>query len=76
LNGLYAGVVASVLLVAWVRPELAQVFMALGGEDWAKVLVDARPKISFAWFYPVTAAIVFGVSCLPLGGYAKRGVKS
>jgi SSS family transporter len=73
LNGLYAGVVASIVLVAWVRPELAQVFTALGGEDWAKWLTEARPQISFAWFYPVTAAMVFGASCVPLGRYAKRG---
>jgi SSS family transporter len=73
LPGLYGGVVLSILLVGWVRPELAQALHALGADDWAKWLDVCRPNLSFAWFYPITAALVFASSCLPVRRRAKEG---
>ncbi len=72
LNGLYLGVVASFLLVAWIRPELGQMLDALGLHDLSALLAEARPQIAFPWFYPVNAAITFLCSSLPLGRQSAR----
>lgn len=72
LHGLYAGVLASILLVAWIRPELGQLLEALGFGELADSLRDSRPQLAFPWFYPVNAAITFLGSCLPLGRQSKR----
>lgn len=64
LPGLYAGVAVSVLLVAWVRPELPQVLTAMGLQNLAAWIVGMRPEITFAWFYPLNAGITFGAAWL------------
>ncbi|TVP78532.1 MAG: hypothetical protein EA353_08090 [Puniceicoccaceae bacterium] len=63
VRGLYAGVVVSILIVAWVRPELGQLLTAVGFVGLAEILEGLRPGIAFPWFYPINAAITF------LGGY-------
>jgi SSS family transporter len=69
--GLLAGVAVSILLVAWVRPELAQLATACGLDSFARLLNESRPQIAFAWFYPVNAAVTFLGACLPFG-YGSR----
>lgn len=68
LYGLMMGVGVSLLVVAWVRPELPQFLSAIGLESLAELIVESAPKITFAWFYPINAAITYFASCLPLGG--------
>lgn len=67
LRGILAGTAASVLLVAWVRPELGQVLEAAGLHELARVIRESRPQIAFPWFYPLNAAITFIGACLPCG---------
>jgi Na+/proline symporter len=64
LPGLYVGVVVSVFLVAWLRPELPQALKALGLGDAAMFLEGTRPQMTFAWFYPINAGITFGCAAL------------
>lgn len=67
VTGLSAGVGLAILLVAWVRPDLAQLLDSIGFHYASKWLVESQPGISFAWFYPVTTVLVFACSSLPLG---------
>jgi hypothetical protein len=67
LHGLILGVCVSILIVAWVRPELRQLLGSIGAHDLAKVLLDSRPRIADPWFYPINAAITLLGACLPLG---------
>jgi solute:Na+ symporter, SSS family len=67
LNGLIAGVVVSILVVAWVRPELRQLLASIGADDLAAALLESRPKIADPWFYPINAIITLAGACLPLG---------
>jgi Na+/proline symporter len=70
--GLYVGVAVSILIVAWVRPELGQLLTAMGFSGLTEILVSLRPEIAFPWFYPVNAAITFLGGYLPFGK-GKRG---
>lgn len=63
--GLYAGVAVSIALVAWIRPELEQALRACSLDAIADFLAAHRPTATFAWFYPVNAAITFAGACLP-----------
>jgi solute:Na+ symporter, SSS family len=72
LNGLVAGVVVSVLIVAWVRPELSQILASVGADDLAKLLMESRPKIADPWFYPINTAITLLGACLPLGRMTRQ----
>jgi SSS family transporter len=67
LNGLFAGTALSILLVAWMRPELGQLLDAIGLRSVADCLRETQPQLAFPWFYPVNAAITFIGACLPLG---------
>ena len=67
LNGLIAGTIVSVLIVAWVRPELRQLLASLGGDVFADALLASRPQIADPWFYPINTAITLLGACLPLG---------
>lgn len=67
LNGLVAGTIVSVLIVAWVRPELRQLLASLGADDLAAALLASRPQIADPWFYPINTAITLVCACLPLG---------
>jgi Na+/proline symporter len=72
LNGLVAGVVVSILIVAWVRPELRQMLASVGAGDFAKLLMESRPKIADPWFYPINTAITLLGACLPLGRMTRQ----
>jgi len=74
LNGLIAGVCTSILVVAWVRPELRQLLDSLGAHDLSKALLDSRPRLADPWFHPINAAITLLGACLPLG--RSTGVKN
>lgn len=71
IPGLVAGVVVSVLIVAWIRPELAQLLTAIGQGGIAEQIAASRPAIAFPWFYPINAAITFLGACLPFATRAK-----
>jgi SSS family transporter len=68
LYGLYAGVAVSIIIVAWIRPELGQILTAMKLTGLADILADIRPEIAFPWFYPINGAITFLGACLPFGG--------
>jgi len=72
LYGLFAGVAVSILVVAWIRPELGQLLTALGLGNLADAIAQSRPQLAFPWFYPVNAAITFLGACLPLGRHMTR----
>jgi SSS family transporter len=67
LNGLIAGVIVSVLIVAWVRPELRQLLASMGADDLAASLLESRPKIADPWFYPINTGVTLLGAFLPLG---------
>jgi len=67
LNGLIGGVIVSVLIVAWVRPELRQLLASLGADDLAARLLESRPQIADPWFYPINTAVTLLGAFLPLG---------
>ena len=67
LNGLMAGVVVSILIVAWVRPELRQLLASVGAENIATFLLESRPKIADPWFYPINVGVTLLGAFLPLG---------
>ncbi len=67
IRGLFFGVAVSILVVAWIRPELAQLLTAIGATGLAETITASRPQIAFPWFYPVNAAITFLGACLPWG---------
>jgi SSS family transporter len=67
LNGLIAGVIVSILIVAWVRPELRQLLASLGADDLAASLLESRPKIADPWFYPINVGVTLLGALLPLG---------
>ena len=67
LYGLVIGVCLSLCIVAWVRPELPQFLTFLGLADLGQSISENAPKIAFAWFYPINAAITYFASCLPIG---------
>lgn len=71
-TGLCAGVAVSIALVAWIRPELEQVLRGAALDSTADFIAAHRPAATFAWFYPVNAAITFLGACIP-GGRGKRG---
>lgn len=75
MNGLYLGVAVSILIVAWIRPELGQILNAIGCSGLSEYLTSIRPNIAFPWFYPINGAITFLGACLPLGGKISESAK-
>ena len=68
--GIVIGVVISVMLVAWLRPELPRAIEFFGGAtEW---LVDSRPSLAFPWFYPINALLTLLCSMLPIGSIERR----
>jgi SSS family solute:Na+ symporter len=68
IKGLFVGVIASVLMVAWMRPELGQLLHVFGLGDLAKWIASTQPGIAFPWFYPINAAITLAGACFPAPG--------
>lgn len=63
IRGVWIGAVLSVLLVLVVRPDLYN-FLAGLGVITAEQAAALRPKISFAWLYPVTCLLTLGCGIL------------
>jgi Na+/proline symporter len=59
IRGVVIGALLSILLVIWVRPDLYNVLVALGAITPDQAL-EWRPKINFAWLYPVTCLLTLG----------------
>jgi solute:Na+ symporter, SSS family len=63
IRGVIIGTVASILLVLWVRPDIYNIlahFEVLSLEEAGAI----RPKINFAWLYPVTCLITLACGVL------------
>lgn len=59
IRGVWIGSLLSILLVLWVRPDLYNLLAGLGflSPEQAATL---RPRINFAWLYPVTCLLTLG----------------
>jgi hypothetical protein len=56
IRGIVIGTIISVLLVMWARPDLYNILAALGAIT-PEQAAAWRPKINFAWLYPITCLI-------------------
>jgi Na+/proline symporter len=56
IRGIVIGTIISVLLVMWARPDLYNILAALGAIT-PEQAAAWRPKINFAWFYPITCLL-------------------
>jgi SSS family transporter len=63
IRGIIIGSVLSILLVLWVRPDLYNI-LAGAGFLTAEQAVAARPKVNFAWLYPVTCLLTLACGVL------------
>lgn len=59
IRGIWIGSIASILLVLYVRPDLYNMLAGLGMITPEQAL-EWRPKITFAWLYPVTCLLTLG----------------
>ncbi|MBE2178954.1 MAG: hypothetical protein IAE97_00585 [Chthoniobacterales bacterium] len=59
IRGIVIGSVLSILLVLWVRPDVYNILAAFDVIT-PEQAAAARPKINFAWLYPVTCLITLG----------------
>lgn len=58
IRGLAIGTVISILLVLWIRPDLYNI-LATFGVITPGAAEAIRPKLNFAWLYPITCFITF-----------------
>ncbi len=63
IRGVLVGTVLSILLVLWVRPDLYNILVHFGALTSAEAEA-IRPKLNFAWLYPVTCLITLGCGVL------------
>jgi Na+/proline symporter len=63
IRGIVIGSALSILLVLWVRPDLYNLLSAVGVIT-AEQAVQWRPRINFAWLYPVTCLLTLGCGIL------------
>ena len=56
IRGVIIGTVISILLVLWARPDLYNILAALGAITTEEAAAW-RPKINFAWLYPITCLL-------------------
>lgn len=63
IRGVWIGSILSILLVLYIRPDIYNLLATFGviTMDQAAAL---RPKISFAWMYPVTCLLTLGCGIL------------
>jgi len=59
IRGVWIGVILSLALTLWIRPDLYN-FLAVAGVIGFETAGELRPKISFAWLYPVTCLLTLG----------------
>jgi len=67
LWGLLVGVVCSVFLVSWFRPEIPSLLIALDYKQLADAFVASRPALASEWFFPLNAMIT--LVCGMIGGF-------
>ncbi|MBJ7391327.1 MAG: hypothetical protein JHC85_07180 [Chthoniobacterales bacterium] len=60
IRGVIIGTVISILLVLWARPDFYNILAALGAITTEEAAAW-RPKINFAWLYPI--ACLLTLSC-------------
>jgi solute:Na+ symporter, SSS family len=63
IRGIIIGSALSILLVLWVRPDIYNI-LAWAGIFTPEQAIAARPKINFAWLYPVTCLLTLGCGIL------------
>lgn len=63
VRGVWIGTLLSLLLTLWIRPDLANILGGFGLLD-PETAAAFRPKISFAWLYPVTCLLTLGCGIL------------
>lgn len=71
LGGIVLGTVLSMLIVAWLRPELPRLLEMLSLD--ATWLVEHRPKVAFPWLFPLNALITLACAYLPIGKATQPG---
>lgn len=59
IRGVWIGAVLSILLTVFIRPDLYN-FLELAGVIGEGMAAELRPKISFAWLYPITCLLTLG----------------
>lgn len=59
IRGVWIGSILSILLVLYIRPDLYNMLAGIGFLTPEEALA-MRPKISFAWMYPVTCLLTLG----------------
>lgn len=73
IGGLVLGVIFSVVLVAWFRPELPLILDALDFKQLGETIIASRPQWASEWFFPLNAGLTLG--CGILGGLLAGEVK-
>lgn len=63
IRGIIIGSALSILLVLWVRPDLYNLLSAVGVIT-AEQAAQWRPRINFAWLYPITCLLTLGCGVL------------
>ena len=63
IRGIIICTVISVLLVLWARPDLYNILAAFGAITTEQAAA-LRPKINFAWLYPITCLITLACGVL------------
>lgn len=59
IRGIWVGVILSLLLTLWIRPDLYNILITLGVIDAAQKAAW-QPQLNFAWLYPITCLLTLG----------------
>ncbi|GAB4249011.1 MAG: sodium:solute symporter [Candidatus Methylacidiphilales bacterium] len=70
MAGIWLGLILSIGLTLWVRPDVYNLLVNYGALTPEQVL-EIKPKITFAWLYPITCLVTVG--CGLLGAERKEG---
>ena len=63
VRGIWIGAVLSILLTLWIRPDVYNLLSSFGLLT-PETAASLRPKLSFAWLYPVTCLLTLGCGVL------------
>ncbi len=63
IRGVWIGAVLSILIVLYVRPDIYNLLATFGAITMEQAAA-LRPKISFAWMYPLTCLLTLGCGIL------------